>query len=667
MAKAQEIDLSDFDEELKKAPAPDAGAAIDLSDFDAQEIPGAVAAPVAELSPAQKLKQTGYNFDDFQKLSPDQQKEYFELNKKDQETSLTAVGRGLPQAFTGTYGDEASAALESGVIAPIANKLGLGPDVSYDVSRAQLRQQNAQAEKDSPNMYAATQFAVGAALPVGKLNAALKAAGMASNYARAALLGGGLSGAVGLGSSEADLTSGKIEDYKDAAGDVALNAGFGALLGLGGQAVTSGDALKAGQYVYGKSKDVGKKVLASAQNISPDSINDYLTRRADLKRIRKLGENSNQAVVNYVQEEIVPEVAAKKSNFIKKQSDLIDNAVEQESTADVQGRTAPLFDAFDEQLDNLAPGGIATTPEQQAAYNQVFRAREQLARKVESIAGADAEDIASLSGYAKTTIPAPQLNEIVKSLQRSSQGAYSAKSNDVPEVAGALSKVATAARRELGDIIPGIQQPKQNLQAGFDASEKLNRFGLNEQFGVDENKLVSLFRAGPSTSNLYSKNVSTLDDLYGTQLGDQTRMARSVQDMFPDDSITNFKTGRSSFLGNLTGSVGKVFGAGDKAQAVGDVLSSNFATKPLLIAGDYTDRAVNRFASPVVQRIQSLVSQVPPELQKRIGSGILASQISPFISTLPPEAYDQIIKQLYDAEMPATQKSKLINEMNRAR
>lgn len=68
-------------------------------------------------------------------------------------SKMESFGRGAAQGSTLGFGDELSAGLESGIIAPIAHGLGLGPDVSYEQALQTNRGQNEAAEKSNPLSY----------------------------------------------------------------------------------------------------------------------------------------------------------------------------------------------------------------------------------------------------------------------------------------------------------------------------------------------------------------------------------------------------------------------------------------------------------------------------------------------------------------------------------
>lgn len=97
----------------------------------------------------------------------------------------------------------------------------------YTAGRDEQRQLNAAAEEANPKTYLASQVGGGlatAAIPGAGAGSLLKAAGT----------GAAFGAAVGLGESEADLTTGELDEFAEAAKDTAIGGAIGA--GVGGLA-----------------------------------------------------------------------------------------------------------------------------------------------------------------------------------------------------------------------------------------------------------------------------------------------------------------------------------------------------------------------------------------------------------------------------------------------
>lgn len=166
---------------------------------------------------------------------------------------------GLQGASLGTA-DEIEAALKT---LPSIPKALSKDDVvknlleEYRKNRGDVRKEYATAQQTNPISYGAGMLAGGAATGLATAGLAPEAlAGIRGTT----LLGG----AAGLGSSEADLTSGKPQDYVNAAKDTAMGAGTGAILGQAGKTIGEANPIQNFKAGLNGTLNVGAKGLENA-------------------------------------------------------------------------------------------------------------------------------------------------------------------------------------------------------------------------------------------------------------------------------------------------------------------------------------------------------------------------------------------------------------------
>ncbi len=185
---------------------------------------------MADFDPDEYLKSKAASTTDF---DPDQ---YLASKQPKEEVGPIEAGiRGFGQSFFG-IGDEVTAALRTGSIS--------SPE--YRAERDRQRQFDEQAWQEHPAAYG-TGYVSGAGVQmlVPPLNVAKGA-----SWTKAALQGTAMGAGQALGSSEADLTKGNLDEYIQAGIDTGIGAVTGGLLGAGSQALSN----KLGQKAVSKAE-----------------------------------------------------------------------------------------------------------------------------------------------------------------------------------------------------------------------------------------------------------------------------------------------------------------------------------------------------------------------------------------------------------------------------
>lgn len=224
-------------------------ADLKLSDLSADDVQ-----PVEAKSTGMKL--SDLHEDDVKPA--DQPKEESASPKKDW-SKLESAGQGAVQGATAGFSDELGGAMGAGMekILPSGNKDKKSMAELYREYRDMQRRRNKGAEEANPGSYLAGNIAGGVAGA-----AALPSAALAKMGAVGA--GAAIGGATGLGSSDADLTSGNPSEYKRALEDTTIGAG----LGVAGGAI--GESLAGRLSPQGLQK-TGSRLAASVAGLEPEA------------------------------------------------------------------------------------------------------------------------------------------------------------------------------------------------------------------------------------------------------------------------------------------------------------------------------------------------------------------------------------------------------------
>lgn len=176
-----------------------------------------------------------------------------------------SVVRGTAQGMSAGFGDEAAAFLDAHVVPDAVlrgySRLTGAPDMSgktYQEARDAYRARNAEAQQENPKSYLGGMIAGGGA--AGSMVPA------APGLMGAIVQGGTLGLASGAGTSDADLTSGKSDAWRQAAADALDGSVMGGAFGAAG---------------YG----LGKAVEGVARSVSP-----WVGRFMDAKRAGRIDE-----------------------------------------------------------------------------------------------------------------------------------------------------------------------------------------------------------------------------------------------------------------------------------------------------------------------------------------------------------------------------------------
>jgi hypothetical protein len=166
---------------------------------------------------------------------------------------MTALGRGLGQGATASFGDEASGLVQALGMKYLPESLGGGGAQAerapfwslYRANRDAARQEDAAAAKEHGFLYGLGNVVGGAPL-------AIATGGKAKTLGALLTTGGILGATTGLGGSNTDLTRGELGDF----GRAGLDTGLGGVLGMAGGGIGYG-LQKAAPYVGSQLQKVG--------------------------------------------------------------------------------------------------------------------------------------------------------------------------------------------------------------------------------------------------------------------------------------------------------------------------------------------------------------------------------------------------------------------------
>lgn len=185
-----------------------------------------------------------------------------------------AVDKAAEQGLSAGFGDEARGFVAGAKNLLLPPSAGGGQSVSdalpaYRAERDADRAEQDRLKAQHPGLYTATEIAASVALPSPA--GAVKAVGLGGRLKQAGVAAAE-AGAIGLGSSTADLTEG---DIKGAAKDTAAAAGLGAAGNIAGQAVGKG--------VSTVKNAVVSKLTGSKDDLVDRILNEIATGPTDLK------------------------------------------------------------------------------------------------------------------------------------------------------------------------------------------------------------------------------------------------------------------------------------------------------------------------------------------------------------------------------------------------
>lgn len=201
-----------------------------------------------------------------------------------------SLARGGVQGATLGFGDEAV-----GGLATLLDKLGGSKESWGDLYREyrdQERSENDAAKRSHSNLYLGGQLAGGIIPMLATGGAGAGATGTAKLLAtlgRTAATGAAYGGIGALGDSRADLTSGNIDDVRQAVRDTTTGAAFGGVLGAGGGLVES-----ALPYIAQGARKVGD-FAARGMLGKPELSEGALQAARDANAFKLLGTNKSAA------------------------------------------------------------------------------------------------------------------------------------------------------------------------------------------------------------------------------------------------------------------------------------------------------------------------------------------------------------------------------------
>lgn len=608
---------------------------------------------------------------------------------------LDTVVAGLQQAPFG-FGDEASGFIESQVapkVFNVTNNLGLTDvpivDVDYEKARDHYREIADQASKDRPGLYYTTQILGGMGVPIpglGSAGNAVKSVGsvLAEQGLKQALIEGAKQGAktaliaaplASAGSSKADLVNGQVGDFaKDVAYGTAIGIPTGAAFGAAVPAAVRGTqaANEAMQEAMKKIPDslrrvassVGEKaksIFADLQGINKETIETYGNRGDLVDAIRNLGDTSDEATANYVEKVVAPRFNKSRSQFVVGEKASQAQAIANAESDGLRFSKDSVNTLFDQSKAKLAPKGIAPGAEEEATIQALNDAQSRFGKAI-----GDSNEVS------------PQdLKFFRTSWKNKSKAAFDGKIGTSPTDADAFKNVYLGVDTMIDDAIPAVNASNQKLSDSINA-QKMIAHGFDKKGDVNSKDMMGLFRMGQKSMNPINSSLNTVDNLMGTNLQDQIVLNRTMQQVYPDISLSRYMTGRSTYPGKIFGGLSSVLGGSyEKAQAVGDALSTAMVTRPIIKMGYKTkdlalqsisglDNLGQQTLSPVMQQITNLIGQLPAETQSRIGKGVLTPILQPMIQSQPPQAKSALMKEINDSDLPSTTKSKLLLELNKA-
>lgn len=459
------------------------------------------------------------------------------------------------QVVVRKFGEGLTGGLSNLIAGGITGALTPGTSASETIRK--IREESRQMSKDSPLLSGASEMA-GIVSPQGLLGKISGRATKAISGIRGAskatpilarIAGQTLGGGAYTASSELSKGSSPKDAAKEILDNMALSAGLGA-------------AAEAATGVSKGLKVAGTKILASLQDIRPESIQAYAR---DPKAV-------NQAIMEQMKGEFIPrfaeEVQSKISEFVSQRANQLDEIL---ASVDQPVSIKPLISAAEKEIRGLSE--VVATP---------------LRQKQIKLLG---QQLTMLKNIDKGEVSASQVQEIKKQLQEQLQSFFESAPRKLQRdsLDIALGNIEKAAVKTVEGINPKIDKINEELSRSIQLQKDL-KLGNVLKGGLDPEKARRMLGTlSNDAKSVYRNMARELDDLTGTQLISSSRLFRAAQDLTTNEVLSVHRTGRSLLPILLGAGAGGLFGEDAKTRgilgAAGAVLGSPLATKPLIQSG----------------------------------------------------------------------------------
>lgn len=396
------------------------------------------------------------------------------------------------------------------------------------------------------------------------------------------------------------------------AGESALaNIGLSAF--LGGAIPTSltlaGKALKK---VSDKAAPAAKKAFSAIRGIDDDTLKILARSPEKLDELERLGTNVPEVKQNLSAKVATNLQEADKLRWEKATKDIsgiLNQPINRITTMSIE----PYLKKISEARRKVLSGGVAATPEVERFAAQLDDLEGRLIKMGKSFGGLS-DDVAVEAD--KLRIPASEVNLLRQ--QYNSSGRYDMT---VPKPVQALYRdLAEVSRSQLDEIDPAIRQINKTTSRAIEALDELKLRDFNQ----DTVKRVLFSR--PDQAQKYIRHLKTLDEIYGTDLVEQARVARAFAQVHPGDQFSSFFSGRSLLVPAMAAAASTPFGAIPAALSTlaAGMVQSPAATPYLVKYGVRVKDAIGKSADDIARMGGNTTKFIPQGLVPWVSAQIAA-------------------------------------------